>query len=701
MKVWWHHLSLHNKLQIPIQLVLLLVLLLAQIWVDREFERKLFEDAEQRAIGSATQSFLSLNAMMLNGNINQSKARLTYLKKMAGQDGVKDFHPVRGKTVQDQFGSGLPEEQPRDELDHSALATNRVQMQRSFIGGPTLRVVVPFAAHHDFHGTNCLECHFNVRENTALGAISLTVSLEREYAELGKVRTLLSVGQVLLQISLFFLIGLLIRKVLRSVVKLERTMLAIQADDDLTKRAEIESGDEVGHIAQVFNDFLAHIAELKRQLADKVMVLEKYHDRAEEEQRVGGFIMSQMTRMPALPDVPVHRLMRPVEHLSGDILIAARSPGGAVHILLADAIGHGLSAAVNVLPLCQTFYDLTEKGFSIGQIADDLNRLVNNFLPTDRFVSAALVSINKPNRVVEVWNGGIPLLLLFGRSGQVLQCWESNHLPLGIASGAEFSAKSEFFQYSEDCQLCLFSDGLPEAMSADGLVFGETRWIELLSRTEYGQRWDTLVSVIEKHLGGQPAHDDITLALVDIAYAVEPEKISAQIKPVRTEESGGDWRIAITLGAAELKYLDAVPLVTQIIAKMAVTREHHSALFMILSELFNNALDHGLLRLDSTLKRGLSGFDRYLESRDARLHALHSGKIEIEITPLEIEHKPAVKIRVTDSGEGFDYEALESAEAKQPDGRPYGRGIALVKSVAYKLEYSERGNEVSASYICA
>ncbi|TAJ79866.1 MAG: hypothetical protein EPO42_05360 [Gallionellaceae bacterium] len=646
MKVWWHNLTLHDKLQIPIQFVLLLVLIPAQVWVMREFERDLFENAERRAVGSATQSFLGLNAMMLNGSIRQPQARMTYFKKMAGQDGVVEFHLVRGKPVQDQYGAGLPEEQARDELDRNALASNRVQMQRLTQDKPALRVVVPFAARTDFHGTDCLQCH-HVPEGAVNGAVSLTISLDQEYAELERMRTRLNVGQMALQMALFFLIGTLVRRT---------------------------------------------VAEL-----------EKYHERAEEDQRVGGFIMARITEMPELPDV--QRYMRPVEHLSGDILIAAEGPDGAVHVLLADATGHGLSAAVNVLPLCQTFYDLTEKGFSLGEIANELNRLVNKLMPADRFVSAALASIHHPSRIIEIWNGGIPPLVLLDRTGHVIRRWTSDNLPLGILSDENFSAKTEAFQYREDCQLCLFSDGLVEAATPHGIAFGETRLFELLGEAAYENRLHALVAGVEKHLQGASAHDDISLAIINIAHKSElesgPEKLTRQIVPGNHAQTGSAWRIAISLGAAELKYLDVVPLVTQIIAKINVTREHHSALFMILSELFNNALDHGLLQLDSALKLEPDGFDQYLESRDARLRALQNGKIDIEIATLEIADKPAVQIRVADSGGGFDHAAFGNAAADRPLEVPYGRGIALVKSVACKLEYSGRGNEVVASYICA
>jgi len=73
-----------------------MVLSFTQVWVKDRFEKNLFSNAEMRAINSATQSFLGLNSMMLNGNINQPEARATYFKKMARQDGVKNFHMVRG-----------------------------------------------------------------------------------------------------------------------------------------------------------------------------------------------------------------------------------------------------------------------------------------------------------------------------------------------------------------------------------------------------------------------------------------------------------------------------------------------------------------------------------------------------------------------------------------------------------------------------
>ena len=115
---------------------------------------------------------------------------------------------------------------------------------------------------------------------------------------------------------------------------------------------------------------LDRVVHLQQMFLEKILVLEEFHDRIEEEQRIGSYIMGHITKVYGTLDAQIRHLIRPAEHLSGDMLLAARTPDDELHILLADAVGHGLVAAVNVLPLSQAFYEMTEKGFRIAQIAE-------------------------------------------------------------------------------------------------------------------------------------------------------------------------------------------------------------------------------------------------------------------------------------------------------------------------------------------
>jgi hypothetical protein len=57
---WWNKLALRHKLQIPTQLVLLVVLTIAQVWIMKQFEAKMLHGATQNAQSSAMQSFLAI-----------------------------------------------------------------------------------------------------------------------------------------------------------------------------------------------------------------------------------------------------------------------------------------------------------------------------------------------------------------------------------------------------------------------------------------------------------------------------------------------------------------------------------------------------------------------------------------------------------------------------------------------------------------
>jgi hypothetical protein len=54
-----------------------------------------------------------------------------------------------------------------------------------------------------------------------------------------------------------------------------------------------------------------------------------------------------------------------------------------------------------------------------------------------------------------------------------------------------------------------------------------------------------------------------------------------------------------------------------------------------LAELYSNALEHGLLHLDSVLKNSAQGFAKYYALRHERLNALEEGYIRFDI-----KHQP-------------------------------------------------------------
>jgi len=253
MNTWWGKLSLKNKLQLPTQLILLVIMVLAQRAALNTFEERVLEEARQKAEVSADGVLNGLNMLMLNGIISDADQRKLFVEKMGASNKVLELRVMRNKPVIDQFGPGLPSEQAQDEMDRQALATGQQQtVLEEKSGGSSLRVVVPFIARKEFRGTNCLMCHI-VPEGSVNGAASITLDMSEEFALIAKANAILWGAQILVQVLLYFLIGWLIGFVTRPTRELQQAMLAMQASGDLAKRAPVRSQDEVGQTVQAFN----------------------------------------------------------------------------------------------------------------------------------------------------------------------------------------------------------------------------------------------------------------------------------------------------------------------------------------------------------------------------------------------------------------------------------------------------------------
>lgn len=266
MNNWWSKLSLKNKLQIPIQLILLVVMIFMQRAALDNFESYVIDGTKQKALVSADGLLNGLNLMMMGGIISDAELRALAVKKMAASDKVLELRVIRAKQVQDQFGPGLPSEQAVDDMDRAAIETKKVQsILLKYDGKEALRVVVPFIVSTNFRGTNCLQCH-QVQVGSVNGAGSITMNISEEYAMLKKADYMFWGVQLAVQIGLYFAIGWLIGFATRSVHELQLAMQAMQASGDLSKRVAVRSQDEIGKTAQAFNELAGGFQDIVTQV---------------------------------------------------------------------------------------------------------------------------------------------------------------------------------------------------------------------------------------------------------------------------------------------------------------------------------------------------------------------------------------------------------------------------------------------------
>ena len=456
------------------------------------------------------------------------------------------------------------------------------------------------------------------------------------------------------------------------------------ADDYLTKPLSLP-------VLQAKIQVFQRIAELQQELTQQAEALSDYYRQAEDERRLGARLMEYMVNREGLSDPALQHRITPAWHFSGDLIAAARTPGNCHHILLSDGMGHGLPAAMASLPLFDTFYAMSELGYGIGRIVEVMNSRMHTMMPAGRFTALTLVSINPVMGTVEVWNGGNPYPCLVGADGKIAKHWKSRHVPLGVLPPEEFSAELEVFSYEGPCQLFLWSDGLTEAENVQGEQFGAERAWATLASAEPEHRFDTLIQALDGHRAGALT-DDIAVLAVEV-----PAPGAVESSPVheKDEAHGSDsLRMAFHFDALDLKSMDVVPALSGVIERVAATKEHAGQIFLILSELVSNALDHGLLHLDSALKTTSEGFAAYAAHRQQALNNLQEGCIDLTLEIMRRDNRKMAKITVRDSGPGFNW----ADGSTLPDSGLHGRGIELVRRLSYDMQYSDAGNEVVVYY---
>jgi len=130
--------------------------------------------------------------------------------------------------------------------------------------------------------------------------------------------------------------------------------------------------------------------------------------------------------------------------------------------------------------------------------------------------------------------------------------------------------------------------------------------------------------------------------------------------------------------------------------------EDIQAFRLLLSEALANAIEHGTLRLPSTLKEDpLHSYNDVLKDR---LREVKPGQVFLKVKLLHehgsCESIVAINVEVSDSGPGFDWRTyMQNLGMPYPD-KPYGRGLALINMIASHVGFNESGNAIQFVIPC-
>ncbi|MCG8667884.1 MAG: fused response regulator/phosphatase [Pseudomonadales bacterium] len=456
--------------------------------------------------------------------------------------------------------------------------------------------------------------------------------------------------------------------------------LAIGGDDFLSKPINEQ-------VLQAKIKAHSRIRDLNEQVGAKNEELKRLHAYNIREQEIAKAVFDRAMAASMQDSTNTRHYVSAAATFNGDLLLTAPSPSGGLYTLLADFTGHGLPAAIGALPVSQIFYDNTNEGKAVSDIAREINRALEKFLPDDMFAVAAIAELNSEGNRFSIWSGGLPDILITDAKGKLKTTLQSTHMPLGVLPDEEFERDVKIYDMELDDHVYIYSDGIPEALNPQGEMYGEERLLKMFD----GSQKDPFVRLIYdiKQFTGSGQNDDITI----IELVCKPTEMDeAALQPNHSKQL--PWKVELDLKPEDLRGTSPVSTLIDMMGVSTIISAHKDFLHTIMSELFSNALEHGVLGLSSELKLSEDGYLDYYQQRSERLDALNDGFVKIAVEFTTNGEQGNLAIQIKDSGEGFDINNMR----KSCDDEAFGRGVSLIETLCESVEYSEGGTRVDVKY---
>jgi len=221
---------------------------------------------------------------------------------------------------------------------------------------------------------------------------------------------------------------------------------------------------------------------------------------------------------PELPGFEIHACCHPAEFAAGDYFDYLRFADGSLGIVVGDVAGHGVGPALLMASTRAYLRSLAETHTDISEILFLMNSILTSEIDESRFVTLLLCRIDPVSRELTYVNAGHTPGCVLDASGELKAHLDSTGFPLGIVPEANFpEGKSVALAPGE--MVLLLTDGVLEARSPDGNLFGPTRALEVV-RANRSQPAREIAEMLymRVHAYVRPGDllDDVTVAVIKV-----------------------------------------------------------------------------------------------------------------------------------------------------------------------------------------
>jgi CheY-like chemotaxis protein len=417
-----------------------------------------------------------------------------------------------------------------------------------------------------------------------------------------------------------------------------------------------------------------------------------------EEQEIAKRVFDNVAHTGCLDAANIRYHASPLSIFNGDVLFASPRPAGGMLVFIGDFTGHGLPAAIGAMPVAEIFYGMASKGFNGVDILKEINQKLTRILPSSMFCCGAMIEADFKLNQLSVWNGGLPAGWLIRASGE-WQMLPSRHLPLGIRPAEQFDAEMDVIGVVPGDRLLMMTDGVLESRNSVDDTFGETGIVNALAAGGHQQHpFDAVMAEIRRFTGQHGGDDDLTLFCLEMVDEAGFSTLSDRSIPSALP-GPAEWRCVYEIRDYTLEIFNPLPLLLHICMEVPGLRRKSGEVYTLLTELYSNALEHGILNLPTEWKQTPEGFERYYRERRQRLLRVNGHFIRFTLHHSLQPSGGRLCIICEDSGTGFGFQDHVGLAERSTTISSYGgRGLLLLKKLSTSLTFHNRGNCVEIVY---
>ena len=317
---------------------------------------------------------------------------------------------------------------------------------------------------------------------------------------------------VAITVAVFIVAHKFSQKLTNPIIELGHDVEKISGGN-LDYRAEIRSDDEIGDLAQNFNDMAASLKEYVKNLA--AVTAEK--ERIGAELNVATQIQADMLPrifppFPGRKEFDIYATMTPAKEVGGDFYDFFMIDDDHLALVMADVSGKGVPAALFMVIAKTLIKTRAQIGGSPSEILRDVNNQLCEGNEADLFVTVWFGILEISTGKVTASNAGHEYPAI-SRNGENYELIKTKQSP-AVATMEGLKFRQNEFTLNPGDNIYLYTDGVAEATNSSEELYGTDRMLEALNSTK-NYSADEILAVMKREVdnftGDAPQFDDITM----------------------------------------------------------------------------------------------------------------------------------------------------------------------------------------------